>query len=458
MKKLFSILLVIFALLSAVSTAGAYEVESFDDLHSDVALLMSLDYGTVIYEKNADKRTPPSSLAKIVASLVALEYYGQESDEVITANYNAILEVPYGTIASGLKGGENLTLTQLLYYIMVQSANDAVYVLAYQVGSENMRPAMTETQSFTAMMNELAERLGCENTYFSDCAGLDDEGSYTTARDLAKIAKYAYQNSRLMRICSTHTYTVEATNANSSRLLANNNSLIIASSEYYYRYANGMKTGASNKGRCLIATSEKDGKNYLAIVMESEYTEDEETGDSTNYSFIDAKTLLDWANRNLVYRTLVDKNTVTGIEIPVKNGSGVDYVRLVPGEEIRALVPASFKMSDVSFKVDKSALPESLNATVHKGDEVCTAQVICGEESLGEVKLVCANDVSLNIFLAIGSAISTVFGITAVRIIVFIAIALLVLWLVFSRSSKKKKKRIRVVDRDGENTGNPSGK
>ena len=447
------------ALLSLFAISSfAYTSSDFDALSSNVALLVSYDYGDILFEKNADLKTSPSSLVKIATAIVAIDYYGENGlDTVITANRSAIDSVPYGTIASGLKGGENLTVRQLLYYILVQSANDATHILAYQIGSENMAGGTDEIGSFVKMLNDFAVELGCNDTYFADSTGVDDSKNVSTARDISKIAAYAYKNETFREISSTVAYSMPETNMNTSRLLTTNNSLIVSSSEYYYELAIGMKSGASDKGRCLVATTELSGRSYIAVVMESDFEEienEDEEGEITknyvNHSFIDAKALLTWANDKLIYKTVVDENTVTGIELSVENGIGVDYVMLRPDGKISKLVPKTFDTKDVKIEVINSELPEKLYATVNEGDEVCTAKVIYDGEILGEVKLVCANTVKKNVLLAIGSAISKVLGIPVIRVLIIIVIAVLIIFIIRSSVSKKKKRRIRVVkDNDG---------
>lgn len=445
MKKLLSLVLAVITLLVSCVCVSAYEVDGSEDFGSEIALLISLDYGTVVYEKNADKVTAPSSLVKIVTAIIALDYYGEDGlDTVITANQTAILSVPYGSIASGLMTGENLTVRQLLYYIMVQSANDATHILAYQIGSENLRDGLSPMESFVCMMNDFAKSKGCENTVFSDCTGIDNVGNRSTANDIAILASYAAKNDTFMEISSRLTYNMPATNKNYARTLTTGNSIIMSSSEYYYRYANGMKTGASDKGRCLVATSKKDGYNYLAVVMEAPIVTDE-NGKEVNYSFKDAQTLLKWANTKLSYIEIVDETTITGIEVPVKNGKGVDYVRLVPSTTIKELVPSSIKDSDISFIVENGAIPESLDATVSRGDVVCKARVVYNGKELGVVDLVCANTVELSVGSALLSFFSSGWGILVIFLVI-IAIIVLAFIISMKRSKNKKaKKKIKVV-------------
>lgn len=445
MKKIFSFLLALIVLALSCVCVSAYEIDGSEEFGSEIALLVSLDYGTVIYEKNADKVTAPSSLVKIVTAIIALDYYGEDRlDTIITADQTAILTVPYGSIASGLMTGENLTVEQLLYYILVQSANDATHILAYQIGSENLRDGLSPMESFVAMMNDFAREKGCENTAFSDCTGIDNVGNRSTARDIAKLSAYAAQNETFMKMCSTLAYNMPATNKNFSRILTTGNNVIMSSSEYYYRYANGMKTGSSDKGRCLVATSRKDGYNYLAVVMEAPIVTTED-GKEINYSFKDAQALLKWANTKLSYIVIIDETTITGIEVKVENGKGVDYVRLVPSAQIKELVPSSIKDSDINFVIEDGAIPQSLKATVKKGDVVCKAKVVYNGRELGEVDLVCANTVNVSIGAVLLSFFSSVWGILVIFLVVILIILLIFIGSIKKSKNKKKKKKIKVV-------------
>ncbi len=441
MKKLISLLIVCVVLISSAFCVNAYEIDGSDKFGSEIALLVSLDYGTVIYEKNADKVTAPSSLVKIVTAIMALDYYGEDGlKTVITANETAILTVPFGSIASGLLTGEQLTVEQLLYYILVQSANDATHILAYQIGSENLRDGLSPLDSFVAMMNDFAKEHGCENTVFSDCTGIDNVGNKSTAREIAILASYAAKNETFMKICGTLAYNMPATNRNYARTLTTGNNVIMSSSEYYYRYANGMKTGASDKGRCLVATSKKDGYNYLSVVMESP-VETDENGNQVNYSFKDTQTLLRWANDKLAYLVIVDENTVTGIEVDVINGKKVDYVRLVPSSQIKELVPSDIKDSDIEFIIEDGAIPEKLEAAISKGDVVCKAKVMYNGKLLGEVDLVCANSVDLSVGEVLVSFFTSVWGVMVILVVVTFVVVVISL-----RTVKKKKDRnIKVV-------------
>lgn len=444
MKKLLSLALAVITLLVSCVCVSAYEVDGSENFGSEITLLISLDYGTVVYEKNADEVTAPSSLVKIVTSIMALDYYGEEGlDTVITANYDAIISVPFGSVASGLKSGENLTVRQLLYYIMVQSANDAAHILAYQIGSENQRDGLSPMESFVCMMNDFAKSKGCENTVFSDCTGIDNVGNRSTANDIAILASYAAENEIFMEICSTLAYNMPATNKNFARTLTTGNQIIMSSTEYYYRYANGMKTGSSDKGECLVATSRKDGYNYLVVVMEAPI--EAVDGGEIDYSFKDAQSLLKWANTRLSYIEIVDETTITGIEVPVRNGKGVDYVRLVPSATIKELVPSSIKDSDISFIIEDGAIPEFLDAGVKQGDVVCKARVVYNGKELGVVDLVCANTVELSVGSVLLSFFSSGWGILVIFLVI-IAIIVLAFIISMKRSKNKRvKKKIKVV-------------
>ena len=195
------------------------------DLDAEALLLLELNSQTMVYAKNIDTRREPASLTKVMTCLLALEH-GNLTDS-ITVSQEALDDLDPAGSSSGLMAGEVFTLEQLLYCLMIESANDAAPVIAeYVAGSE---PAFVE------MMNQKAAELGCTGTHFANTHGLHDEEHYTTARDLAKIMMAALEYEKFQEIYSADRYTLAATNLQEERILVTTNYLIDASitSDYY---------------------------------------------------------------------------------------------------------------------------------------------------------------------------------------------------------------------------------
>jgi len=184
LKRIISFLIclvLVFSPFTIINSYADYNAEL--ETKADIVLLFSLDDGTVIFSKNADKTTAPASLTKITTAILTIENC-ENLDTVITVpSYCITLLNGTGSSMAGLKAGEEVTVRQLLYCMLVKSANEAANILADYIGGGSI-------ENFVSMMNDFAARVGAEGTHYVNAHGLDAEGQYTTANDLAKITKY----------------------------------------------------------------------------------------------------------------------------------------------------------------------------------------------------------------------------------------------------------------------------
>lgn len=245
MKKLLSIitLILLFSSLTVISpTALSTSARS--------AVVIDGDGGLIAYEKNARERMGMASTTKIMTALVALE------------NCPLGKEVKIDPKAIGVEGssiyltyGESLTMEQLLYALLLQSANDAATAIALEISGS--------IEGFATLMNEKAAELGLENTHFTNPHGLYDEDHYTTAYDLALITKHALDNQKFREIVSTYKHTIPKGDAENGRILVNHNKLLMR-----YDGAIGVKTGFTKKtGRCLVSAAERQGTVIIAVTL-----------------------------------------------------------------------------------------------------------------------------------------------------------------------------------------------
>lgn len=206
----------------------------------------------VLFEKNAHERLPMASTTKIMTALVALEK-GNLSD-VVKVSPNAA-KTPGSSIY--LKAGEALTLEQLLYGLMLQSGNDASVAIAEHVGGS--------VDGFLALMNAKVAELGLADTHFVSTHGLDTQGHYTSAYDLAVITAAAMGNADFRRIISTKMIAIPYDNAENGRYVRNTNRIL-----WSYEGANGVKTGYTGKaGRCFVGAAEREGMQIISVVLNS---------------------------------------------------------------------------------------------------------------------------------------------------------------------------------------------
>ena len=253
-------------------------------LGAEGIMLMDVDTGAVLYSKNADEQLFPASTTKIMTCLVAIE--NCSLDEVITVNQSAIDANSSDGSNMGLRAGEQLTLEELLYGILINSSNEACNAVA-----EHVAGSMDE---FVVMMNEKAAQLGCTNTHFVSTNGLHNEEHYTCARDLALIARAFFSYDILCSMSSTNRYVIHETDTHLEHYLNSHNKLY-EGQEYAYRYLVGSKTGFTNPARqTLVSCAEKDGMRLVCVVMKEE---------SPN-QFTDTVSLFEYGFNNFTYENV----------------------------------------------------------------------------------------------------------------------------------------------------------
>ena len=391
-------------------------------------MLINLDDDSypVVAQKNIDERLYPASLTKIVTAMVTLENVKDVSvkTKMSQAAYDA--SVGTGAQVAGITVGEELSVDTLLYLTMVHSACDACEVLAEFVGGTK--------ENFVKMMNDWVKKVGCNDTNFTNPSGLHDDNHYTTARDMSKITLAALKKANFVKYSTTTEYEYKGYTLPHTNLMLHPGYVT-----YYYEYAQGIKTGSTEQAEYnVIVKASKDGYNYLAIVMKSPQQKIKNQSYLTKCSFVDAKSLFEWAFDSLKYTTIVAKDEVIG-EVSVENGKDADTVALVAANDTNVIVPVGLDKSAVIIEIQEK--PSSLQAPVTKGQKVCSANIIYGDEVIASVPLVAAKTVELSTFLKVINAIKAFFGLTVVKVILVIAFLAIVLYVyIFFKSLNKKKK------------------
>lgn len=425
-------------------TAQAATYEPDRKIYAEAYMLINLDDDSypVVAQKNIDERLYPASLTKIVTAMVVLNNVKDLQAKTVMSQtaYDALLGT--GAQVAGIEVGEEITIDMLLYLTMVYSACDACHVLAeYVAGS---------VDAFVSMMNEYVKSLGCKDTNFVNPDGLHDDNHYSTARDLATITIAALKNPNFVKYSTTTQIEYKDMTLTHTNLMLQPGYLT-----YYYEYAQGIKTGSTEEAEyCVITKASKDGYNYLAVVLKSPQQRINGESYETKCSFVDAKSLFEWAFDSLKYTTLASQNEVIG-EIAVEDGKDADSVQLVAKEDVNVIVPAALDKSAVIVEmVDK---PEYIEAPVAKGQEVCKANIIYGDEVIATIDLVAANDVELSTFLKVINAVKSFFGSTVVKIIlvVIVLLAVIYVYLLVSNNMRKKKRRMQKAQRAQMRDDNP---
>ena len=245
------------------------------DVFSGSVMMVEVNTGAVLYTKDEDTQRYPASTTKILTCLIALE--NCSFTETVTFSENAVT-LEEGATSIDAVEGERMSMKDCLYGLMLPSGNDCAIAIAEHIAGS--------VEAFAEMMNARALEIGCESSNFVNPDGLFHRDHYTTASDLCKIARVAFNNSAFVEIVSHVTYTIPETNKSEPRLIENTNYMIDPTSSYYYENIVGGKTGyLYESGRCLVTLAKKNGLTVVTVVMFC-----------SNYTgvFIDTEELLDY--------------------------------------------------------------------------------------------------------------------------------------------------------------------
>lgn len=341
MKKPIVCLLVAVLLCSAAISAQA---DDTPDVSASAAILMEADGGEILFEKNADEPMLIASTTKIMTALIVLERCDPETAVIIDPAWTGI----EGS-SMYLKPGQELTVRELLYGLMLASGNDAAVALACI--------AAGSVDAFAELMNEKASELGCENTHFENPNGLDGEKHYSSARDMARITAKAIQNDTLREIVSCQSKTVgENTFTNHNRLLKECDGVF------------GVKTGYTEAaGRTLVTCCERNGLTLICVTL------------SDPDDWEDHKCLYDWAYGRWVRTQVLSTDAVWSI--PVVGGAR-ESVKVLPAKEF-------FVFTEVGKEITLTVrLPSFVYAEVAAGESAGEAVASVEGKELGTVSLI----------------------------------------------------------------------
>ena len=404
------------------------------------ALLIDLNTGRAVYEQDADERVYPASLTKIMTCLLALEN-GNLSD-VVTVSASALDDLDADSSVAGLQVGEQMTLENLLYCMMVVSGNDACNVIA-----EHIAGSITD---FVRMMNQRAYELGCLNTHFSNPHGLHDENHYTTARDLSIITQAALKSENFRQIVDTYEYQLPDDNVRQNiPKLKTTNMLIYRSmsNSLYYSRAHGIKTGyTSQAGRCVISEATGDGLDLLGIVCGAATTI-LDSGDLLMENFTECARLFDYGFDNYSYLPIMSPLYPVD-QVKINNSAGAEAVAVAPQDEIKVLLPNDYDPDKLVTDIQLNS--DSVDAPVREGDVLGSATVTYAGEILGQTKLLAITDVARS---EISSAAAGTGAYIQknwwkwVVIAIFVAVGVILALIVLYQLRKRRYRRMRMEQR-----------
>lgn len=355
MKLKFKIFLLFLLMIIGIqSVSFASEV----NLNSEAAILVEISTGRIIYEKNSTKKLYPASTTKILTAILVIE--NCNLNDLVTVRQSALDNIPTGYVTCNLQVGEELSVKDLLYALMIPSANDAAYVLAEHVAGS--------VDNFSVMMNDKAREIGCKTTHFVNPNGIHDDSHYSTAYDLYILANYAMKNETFRNLVAATEYTLPATEKypDEDRILKTTNELLNKNSRnYYYKNAIGIKTGYTSKaGNCLVAASSRDGLEFIAVVLNGGTTED-----GLNSRYVDSKKLFEYAYDNFTLTKIIEKGSVVQTLEVEKGTKETKFLDLVIDETITVVNNKSIDMNSV---IPEITLKEIIEAPISAGDTIGT--------------------------------------------------------------------------------------
>ena len=388
--------------------------------------IYNMENNKVIYNKNETDKIHPASTAKIMTGVMAVELYKDNMSDLITVTDESLGKSKGKNIK--LKAGEVVSIENLIYAVIVGGANDAAYVLAYEMSGSH--------ELFIDNMNQKALELGMKNTKYTNPSGYPDSEMYTTAEDTAILASYAYLIEDYMNICSSAKYVFPETNMSKTRYIYNSNYLIATNVETKYKNktAEGMNAGSTVEGGHVVVTAaKKDGMTNIFVLMGGNYD------DENIYSYIAANEIIDWSFENFKYQKILDSGEMI-CEVDVNLSGQVDYVVLSPAKTVEYFLPSSVDIKkDIVRKVE--LYDESINAPIPEGYVAGKITLSYNGETLSEVDLITKNTVERNNLLYLLSIIKDFTKSSKFKIVILCAVGVTVLYLAAVIHSRTKSKR-----------------
>ncbi len=338
MRKLIGLFCALLLLISPAGTLNAWAAEKdFEelDLKSQTAVLMDLDTGQVLYNKDMNRRVYPASTTKVLTALVVLE--NANPDEIVTVHQTALEDITWDSSHIALTDGEQFTVDNGLYALMLPSANDAANALAEHVAGSQ--------ETFAEMLNERAREIGALHTHFTNAHGLHDDNHYTTAYDMALITRAAMENEMFRVYFGAARYTMPATNKNEERPFTNYQYQLVKETGYYDPRVVGGKIGYTEEAQHTMTTVAKYGdRTLICTVMGSP-----KRGDK----FDDTEKLLDFGFGEFSSYSIPREN-FSGLQVPVMDGEQVvGSATFYADSDVPVLLYNSLSPEDISITFPK---------------------------------------------------------------------------------------------------------
>ncbi len=417
----------VFLLLLTLSTLylpGASAIEEMN-VAAKAALLVDGETGEMLYGQNEHQQLYPASVTKVTTALLVMEAVekGKLSyDDMLTVTSSSLQGLAADGSSANIKEGEIIGVRDLMYCMLVASANEACNILGEKVSGS--------VSAFVEDMNARVKELGCENTHYVNTSGLHDEAHYSSAWDIYLITKEAMTHEEFMEFCNTTVHEVPATNLSPARTFHTTNSLLDNWNAlgYIYEYAQGVKTGhTSDAGYCLVSSAVKGEKNLISVVLGAERVNLED-GSRKTQSFTETARLFEWGFNNFSVQEILSSTEMIR-ELPVALSSEASYVALHPDVSLSATLPNDITTDELVRTV--TLYQDSVNAPVTEGTAYGEITVSYNGIVRGTAKLVAYSDVSASKYLTFKYQLSLFFAKPFVKIAAIALLALIVIFLIY---------------------------
>lgn len=341
-------------------------------IQSDSAILMDSKTGAILYEKNIHKKQFPASITKIMTALLAIE--NGNFDDTLTFSENAVYSIEWGSSHIGMREGEQITLNDALYGMLLMSANEISNGIAEHIDGS--------VEKFSKHMNNKAKELGAVNTNFVNPHGLHDINHYTTAYDMALITQEALKYDKFKEVLGTTTYIIPPTNlVEEERYLAHQHRLYNekAYPNSHYKGCEGGKTGFTNEAKhTLVTYAKKNDLELITVVLKSEKQE----------MYEDTKSLLDYGFNHFERVTLIEKGASAGtVLLPSNSNLESQYensIKVYTESDLETVIPQG-SSEDIAYEI---SLFDDLSLPILKGDAIGTLNYSYNNKLIGQVKIV----------------------------------------------------------------------
>ena len=388
-RRICAVLAAILFLSTPMSAKAEVYWPEGPSINTQSAIVIEVNSGAVLYEKNSDQVSYPASITKILTTLLALE--NCELDEIVTFSDDAINLNQGNTSHIARDYGEQMTMKECLYAVMLESANECAYAVAEHVGQK----LGGNYQTFIDLMNERAKEIGCKNSNFVTASGLEDANHYSCASDLVLITQEALSNGFIREVCGTAKHTVPATNMSAPRKLENSNVFLygktfdIGGVEIKvdkYKGVIGGKTGSLALDYATLSTVlEYDGMEVYCVIL----------GSTLYDRFSDMKEVMDFAKKCISKYVVFEKGNEFD-KVKLKGGA-INKVMAVAAQEGFVNLPEGASETLVSTKC---VYTDDLYAPITKGQKIGVAELYIADDLVSKVDLVAKEDIEEGWFLS----------------------------------------------------------